>query len=100
MEAFRRDVRDDFQQLVIRLDQLVPREVYSADRATWELRIERLERQAEDDRKAAEEDRKTARAAEEANRQSIKNARYTVVTTVVAGVILAFVGMWLKTGGH
>lgn len=82
IDAFRRDTRDDLQQINIRLDQFVLREVYASDRASLELRLGRMEREAE--------------AQRSATRTAIYGALASIVASIVVGIVLALI----TKGGH
>jgi hypothetical protein len=77
LSDFRQDVRDDFAIIAARLDNFVLREVYAGDRNALELRLSRMEREAE--------------AQSSTVRGAIYAAISSVVASVVAGIVLALV---------
>jgi hypothetical protein len=82
IDAFRRDTRDDLQQINTRLDQFVLREVYASDKAAQDEWRKRAEREAEGQKSAV--------------RMAIYGALGSVVASVVVGVVLALI----TKGGH
>lgn len=82
IEDFRRDVRDDFQQISTQLAQYVLREVYLADKAATEARLARLEKEGE------------------AQRSAVRNALLGAAASILASIIVAVVVAVLTKGGH
>lgn len=73
----RQDVREDFAGINARLDQFVLREVYAADRTALDLRLTRMEREAENSRAAV--------------RNAILGSIGAVAASLISGIVLAFV---------
>lgn len=78
-EDFRRDVRDDFSQIFLRLDRFVLREVYDAERSADREQIKDLKRQAD------------------AKSREVRNAVLAATSAVVAAIVVAVLtksGVW------
>lgn len=79
IEAFRRDVRDDFGQISAQISNLLPREVYNSDRAALEARMAADARST--DARLSRIEREN-----ESNRSSARNAIFAAVGAFVASV--------------